>query len=135
LDQAGADPETPIVIQSFSAASLRVLRHDLGTGLPLALLIGGGDGGEWLTPEGLSNAAEFATGIGPTKSLLLDAPGIIDLAHERGLTVVPWTFRADDSGDFATAQDEMAYYLNDLGVDGLIANNPDLFPRTPGGGP
>ena len=132
LDEPGADPDTPIVIQSFSAASLRLLRHEYGTQLPLAFLIGGGEAAsEWLTPEGLADVAGFATGIGPTKSLLLEVPGIVDLAHEYGLTVVPWTFRAGSSGDFETVEDEMAHYLNELGVDGIITNNPDLFPRTP----
>ncbi len=131
LDQPGADPDTPIVIQSFSAKSLRVLRHDYGTLLPLALLIGGADGEKWLTAEGLAEAARFATGVGPTKSLLLDAPGVVDLAHEHDLTVVPWTFRAADPGDFETVQEEMAHYLYELHVDGIITNNPDLFPRTP----
>ncbi len=131
LDQPGADPDTPIVIQSFSAASLRLLRYEHGTQLPLTLLIGGQEAAaEWLTPEGLAAVAEFATGIGPAKSLLLYAPGIVDLAQEHDLTVVPWTFRAGDPGDFASVEDEMAHYLHELGVDGIITNNPDLFPRT-----
>ncbi len=135
LDEPGQDPETPIVIQSFSAASLRLLRHEHGTRLPLALLIGEDDA-EWLTPQGLSAVAGFATGFGPTKSLLLGAPGVVDLAHQHDLTVVPWTFRARDPGDFETVEDEMAHYLYELGVDGIITNNPDLFPRTPPqGGP
>lgn len=137
LDQPGADPGTPIVIQSFSAASLRILHDEHNTPLPLALLIGGGEAArEWLTPEGLAEVAAFATGIGPTKSLLLEIPGAIDLAHERGLTVVPWTFRGDDPGDWDTVEDEMAHYLFELGVDGIITNNPDLFPTAPpSGGP
>ena len=135
LDQPGEDPETPVVIQSFSAASLRVLRHDYGTQLPLALLIDE-DAAEWLTPEGLAEVAGFATGIGPAKSLLLDAPGVVDLAHRHDLSVVPWTFRAGDPGDFETVEDEMAHYLYELGVDGIITNNPDLYPRMPPqGGP
>ena len=138
LDQPGADPETPIVIQSFSAASLRLLRHEHGTQLPLALLIGGDvAAARWLTPEGLAAVAEFATGIAPAKSLLLDAPapGVVDLAHEHDLTVVPWTFRAGNPGDFDSVEEEMAHYLYELGVDGIITNNPDLFPRTsPQGG-
>jgi len=135
LAQPGEDPETPIVIQSFSAASLKILRHDHGTQLPMALLIGGEDA-QWLTPQGLAEAAGFVTGIGPTKSLLLDAPEIVDLAHQHNLRVVPWTFRASDPGDFATVEDEMAHYLYEMGVDGIITNNPDLYPRTPPqGGP
>jgi glycerophosphoryl diester phosphodiesterase len=131
LSEPGADPSTPIIIQSFSAASLQVLRHDRGTRLPLALLIGGGDAAAgWVSDEGLIRAAEFATGIGPTKSLLQDDPSIVARAHALGLTVVPWTFRARNPGDgFETVEEEMSYYLDDLGVDGIITDNPDLFPR------
>ncbi len=91
LDEPGADPDTPVVIQSFSAASLRILREEHQTRLPLALLIEE-ETAQWLTPEGLAEAAEFVNGIGPDQSLLLDDQGIVDLAHELGLTVVPWTF-------------------------------------------
>ena len=75
--------------------------------------------------------AQFATGIGPTKSLLLDSPQVVELAHALDLAVVPWTFRAGDPGEFETVKDEMAHYLYELHVDGIITNNPDFFPRTP----
>ena len=130
LAEPGADPNTPIVIQSFSAESLRILREEHGTRLPLALLIKEGQE-EWLTPAGLAEAAEFVDGIGPDQSLLLDDQGIIDNAHELGLTVVPWTFSDDDPGEFETVGREMAYYLYEMGVDGVITNNPDLYPRRP----
>jgi glycerophosphoryl diester phosphodiesterase len=132
LSEPGADPSTPIIIQSFSAASLEILRHERGTRLPLALLISGGDtGAEWVTDEGLARAAKFATGIGPTKSLLANDSSIVARAHALGLTVVPWTFRARNPGDgFETVEEEMAHYLDDLGVDGIITDNPDLFPRS-----
>ncbi|NND84691.1 MAG: hypothetical protein HKN46_06030, partial [Acidimicrobiia bacterium] len=136
LDEPGEDPATPIIIQSFSAASLELLRHDRGTDLPLALLIGGDEAAaRWLTPEGLTRATAFATGIGPAKNLLMDDPTVVGRAHERGLTVVPWTFRARNPGDgFDTVEDEMGYFLDELGVDGVITDNPDLFPRATGAG-
>ena len=40
LDKPGADPKTPIVIQSFSAESLKVLRKDHGCKLPLVCVVG-----------------------------------------------------------------------------------------------
>ena len=129
LHQRNADPSTPVVIQSFSAESLRILRHDLGTDLALTFLISGPASDEWLTAEGLAEVGEFATGIGPTKSLLLEHPDAVDLAHEAGLTVIPWTFGARGPDGFAAAGEEMAHFLFDLGVDGLFTNNPDLFPR------
>ncbi len=132
----GEDPDTPVIIQSFSSTSLQALRHDHGTDLPLAFLIGGGDGAsEWLSSEGLNRIATFATGIGPSKNLLRDDETVVERAHALGLTVVPWTFRARNPGNgFDTVEDEMAYFLDELGVDGIITDNPDLFPRTTVGG-
>ena len=136
LGEPGQDPATPIIIQSFSAASLQLLRYQHGTRLPLTLLISGEEAAaEWLSPDGLARAAEFATGIGPAKNLVMADPEVVDRAHEVGLTVVPWTFRARNPGDdFTTVEVEMAHFLEDIGVDGIFTDNPDLFPRAPAGG-
>lgn len=136
LDEPGEDAATPIIIQSFSAASLKLLRYEHATRLPLALLIGGEEAAaEWLSPDGLARAAEFVTGIGPAKNLIVADPTVVERAHALDLTVVPWTFRARNPGDgFATVEAEMAHFLDDIGVDGIITDNPDLFPRTPVGG-
>lgn len=134
LERRGADSATPVYLQSFSAESLRVLRHELSVDLHLTFLLSGGDGAaEWISAEGLERVRQFADGIGPSKSILLEDPGVVARAHAAGLTVIPYTFRADDTGDFPTPAAEMAYFLFDLGVDGLFTNEPDLFPRTPPG--
>jgi glycerophosphoryl diester phosphodiesterase len=136
LERRGADPATPVYLQSFSAESLRVLRHELGIDLHSTfLLAGGGSAEEWITPQGLARVREFADGIGPSKQILLEHPEVVSLAHRAGLTVIPYTFRADDPGRFPTVADEMAHFLFDLRVDGLFTNNPDLFPRTLPGQP
>lgn len=136
LAAAGADPTTPVLLQSFSEASLRILRTELGSDLPSTFLLSGSDGDEWLTAEGLERITAFATGIGPTKRLLIEHPDAVELAHELGLTVIPYTFRASNPGTFGSAIREMEHYLYDIGVDGLFTNDPDLFPRTPpDGGP
>lgn len=134
LDEPGADPTTPVIIQSFSPSSLESLRHEHGTRLPLALLVGGDEAAaEWLTPEGLARAAAFATGIGPAKNLIAADPTVVEQAHALGLTVVPWTFRASRPGQgFASVEEEMGHFLERFGVDGIITDNPDLFPRLPG---
>jgi glycerophosphoryl diester phosphodiesterase len=133
LHEKDADPTTPVVVQSFSQASLEILRLELGSDLPSVFLLSGPESEEWLTPTGLARVGVFATGIGPTKGLLLDNPGAVALAHQAGLTVIPWTFSSGDSGPFDTVELEMAHYVFELGVDGLFTNNPDLFPRTPPG--
>jgi len=132
LERRGAHPNTPVYLQSFSPESLRVLRHDLGLDLHLTFLLSGGSGAaEWITAEGLARVRDFADGLGPSKTILLDDPDVVARAHQAGLSVVPYTFRADDPGDFPSPAAEMAYFLFDLQVDGLFTNNPDLFPRTP----
>ena len=137
LAEPGANPATPVIIQSFSAASLEILRREHGTRLPLALLIGGADAAsEWLSPDGLARAAGFVSGIGPAKDLILADPSVVSRAHAQGLTVVPWTFRARNPGEgFPSVEAEMRHFLEEIGVDGVITDNPDLFPflRADGG--
>jgi glycerophosphoryl diester phosphodiesterase len=77
----------------------------------------------------LRNIARFATGIGPGKPIVEDRPEIVGWAHEAGLLVTPWTFRAAAPGRFADVRAEMAYHLDVLGVDAVITDNPDQFPR------
>ncbi len=129
LDKPGADQKTPIVIQSFSAESLRKMSVELKTKLPLILLIEPKDQQEWLSAEGLKKAREFAAGIGPNKLLVDGKPEIVKLAHALGLSVTLWTFRAKTPGRFKTVREEMNYFLNEIGVDALFTDNPDQFPR------
>lgn len=118
---------TPVIIQSFSPESLRKLSPMLNPKLPLVLLINEQMRTRWLTPAGLTETKQFATGIGPAKALL--DKEVVTRAHGLGLSVTPYTFRLKDIGRFKTLREEMSYYLYDLGVDALFTDNPDLFPR------
>jgi glycerophosphoryl diester phosphodiesterase len=131
LDRPGADAATPVILQSFSAESLNVLRNELGSELPSTFLVSGPDAADWLSPDGLARIKGFATGIGPARNLLLEIPGVVEAAHLAGLTVIPYTFRQGSPGDSSSVEEEMTYFIYTLGVDGLFTNNPDLFPRTP----
>lgn len=130
LDRPGADPKTPVIIQSFSAGSLQRLRSR-GTRLPLVLLLGDSDPAatEWLSDAGLRRAAGLARGIGPAKSLLVKDPTLTARAHAAGLTVTPYTFRAAGLPPGEDVGQEMAHFLYGLGVDALFTDNPDRFPR------
>ena len=130
LDRPGADPRTPVVIQSFSAESLRNMRR-AGTTLPLMLLVSNLDAeaSAWLSDGGLTKIREFATGIGPAKALIAADPTVVPRAHAAGLTVTPYTFRSADPRAAATVKEEMATFLYRHGVDALFTDNPDLFPR------
>jgi glycerophosphoryl diester phosphodiesterase len=129
LGTQSAERHTPVIIQSFSPESLRKLSGMLDPKLPLVLLINGQLRMRWLTPAGLTETKQFASGIGPAKALL--DKDIVTQAHALGLSVTPYTFRLSDIGRFKTLREEMSFYLYDLGVDALFTDNPDLFPRVP----
>ncbi|MFN7931131.1 MAG: glycerophosphodiester phosphodiesterase family protein [Blastocatellia bacterium] len=120
------DKSTPVVIQSFSAESLRKMKQELKTKLPLVYLISG-EQKDWLTAEGLKKTRAFAVGIGPDKNLV-DAE-LVKRAHAAGLSVTPYTVTTKRQSRFVNVREEMSYYLKTLGVDALFTDNPDQFPR------
>jgi glycerophosphoryl diester phosphodiesterase len=124
LDQPGADPKTPVVIQSFSAESLKVLRKDHGCKLPLVYLFSADQ-----SAEQLKGVKEFADGIAPAKAVVLKRPEIVADAHALGMSVTVWTFRTGQTGEFKTVREEMAHFLNELKVDAVFTDNPDQFPK------
>jgi glycerophosphoryl diester phosphodiesterase len=129
LDSPGAEPKTPVIIQSFSAESLRKMRSGLKTKLPLIFLIGADPQNKWLSADGLKMVKEFGAGIGPSKGLIERNPEIVKWAHQAGLTVTPYTFRSASTGRFKDVREEMRHFLFDYGVDAVFTDNPDMFPR------
>jgi glycerophosphoryl diester phosphodiesterase len=128
LEQPNADPKTPVIIQSFSPASLRRL-VELNSKLTRVFLVHNGNEKQWLNPEGLKEAKKFADGIGPSKSLIEAEPKIVQWAHDLGMTVTPYTFRTGLSGKYKDVREEMRQFLFTYGVDALFTDNPDQFPR------
>jgi glycerophosphoryl diester phosphodiesterase len=134
LTQNGLDTttsRTPVIIQSFSAASLGKIAA-LGSTLPRVLLVMSepdASGQRWLSDEGLKEVRQFANGIGPAKALVLKDPALVARAHAAGLSVTPYTFRSAGLPPGVTARDEMADFLYRIGVDALFTDNPDQFPR------
>lgn len=122
LAEPGADPRTPVIIQSFSVASLRKMTDELGCKLPKILLMG-------VAPKELEEIKRFAVGIGPEKNIVRADPGLVKRARAAGLSVTVYTVSSADTGTFPDVREEMAYYLFTLGVDALFTNNPDQFPR------
>jgi glycerophosphoryl diester phosphodiesterase len=127
LDRPKSLRTTSIIAQSFDEPTIRRLAVELPT-IPRILLMDS-------RPEvGLGAArlreiAGFATGIGPTKALIDREPALVTRAHQAGLTVTAYTFRASDPGRFASVRDEMSHFLYTLEIDALFTDNPDQFPR------
>jgi glycerophosphoryl diester phosphodiesterase len=110
----------------------------LGVDLKLVALISGEDEDEWMiSADGISDIAQYADGIGPSVSLIVDRdsqPGalvisdLVALAHANGMQVHPYTFRLD-SGQvpiYANSFEQMLeIFLFEAGVDGVFTDFPD----------
>jgi glycerophosphoryl diester phosphodiesterase len=100
---------------------------ELQNRLPRVLLLGESDQA-WLSPQELQSVEGLA-GIGPDKNLLWANPPLVKWAHQAGLSVTAYTFRASAVGErFSDVGEEMTYYLHTLDVDALFTDNPDQFP-------
>lgn len=159
------DPSAPVYIQSFEVTNLKELKTktrlrllqlfesdkslqpfdqlELGTNLTY---------GEMASQEGLKEVAKYAHAAGPDKSYIIPRDTnnrlgakttFVDDAHEAGLKVHPYTFRAENaflptefrsnesesnSGDLEA---ELRAYL-DAGIDGLFSDQPDRVARLRG---
>ena len=129
LDKPGAIPKTPVVIQSFSAESLKKMKTALGVKLTLVFLLSDPGSERWLSREGMAEIKMFAAGIGPAKGIITKNPEIVTWAHQAGLTVTSYTFGSAGQPAGRTVSDEMREFLYTFGVDALFTNNPDQFPR------
>ncbi len=136
----------PVYLQCFDAAELRRVRHELGCKLKLVQLIGENSWREAPTDfdalrskRGLQSLARTVDAIGPWVNRLyrlrsrdgrLGSTGLVERAHDAGLAVHPYTFRADDLPQgFATFESLLAYCTKNVAVDGLFTDFPDRVVR------
>ena len=126
LDVLAAHPDVRAILQSFWIQALEVFR-DLEADYPLAYLIWSP---EQATEEALDEWALIADGVNPAKGLVEANPEFVTWAHERGLFVHVWTFRQDVLPDkYATLEQEIATFILQYGVDGVIIDQPDVAVR------
>jgi glycerophosphoryl diester phosphodiesterase len=125
LEQPESLRTTPVIIQSFDDEAVRRVATELPT-IPRILLI---DTGGDVSDARLREIAKFATGVGPTKSLIAGRPALVKTAHDLGMTVTSWTFRANEKTSYPNVRAEMQHFLYDLGIDALFTNDPDQFPK------
>jgi glycerophosphoryl diester phosphodiesterase len=115
-------------VQSFDEAAMRRAGDLFAGRIPVVLLIEPADAPRWSGCGSFAAVASYAAGIGPGKAMLEDRPEMVGWAHDAGLRVTPWTFRASSPGRFEDVRAEMAYYLAELDVDAVITDNPDRAP-------
>lgn len=135
------EQQDSVFLQCFDAAELQRIHNELlpAMNMNVALVQLLGTGPEFrasLTPAGMKMVASYAGGIGPSMQLIV-APGsvagklqitnLVELAHDLGLFVHPYTFRRDLLPDYAADYGELLeIFLNDIGVDGVFTDFPDL---------
>lgn len=137
-----ADREDPVYLQCFDDAEVRRLKYELDCPFKLVQLIGENS---WLeaetdfdalrTEEGIRELANTADAIGPHMCHLYQfsgvdpvpaSSGLVERAHEAGLSVHPYTFRVEEiPPGFASFAEFVRYFLEDLKVDGLFTDFPD----------
>nr|WP_269634387.1 glycerophosphodiester phosphodiesterase [Salinisphaera hydrothermalis] len=121
--------DAPVFVQSFSPTNLRVMREEMRSELPMIQLIGHTElEADWITPAGLDAIASYADGIGPDKTLIVESEGaLVHAAHDRGLLVHPYTFRADQLGPgYNNLRAELAAFYFDYDVDGVFTDFCDI---------
>jgi glycerophosphoryl diester phosphodiesterase len=133
-----------VYLQCFDDRTLRRLRGELETPLPLIQLIGENGWREdteadyeaMLTDQGLAQVAQYADGIGPWLEQIyqgVDETGrprvgdLVERAHRHGLLVHPYTFRQDELPAGIRRFDVLLeLFVREAGVDGLFTDFPDL---------
>jgi glycerophosphoryl diester phosphodiesterase len=123
VDAAAADP--PVTLQSFHEPTIRRAGARYRGKMPVVFLRQHADAVQCVDRDRLAEIATFADGIGPDKTSLEVRPTLVERAHQAGLRVTPWTFRASGLGPFESVRAEMAHYLSGLQVDGVITDHPD----------
>jgi glycerophosphoryl diester phosphodiesterase len=126
-------------VQCFDTAELARLRRELGCELPLIQLVEPKrEYDSLLTAAGLRSLSDYAYGLGPHYSQLVEAeeghrPRPADLVHrarDAGLCVHAYTFRRDDLPAYTrTLEELLALFLVDVGVDGVFSDHPDVAAR------
>lgn len=121
-------PDARVYLQCFEPESLMRIRREFKSDLPLIQLISGNAQQKALhTQAGLQEVAEYADGIGPSKSIIEENPAYVAWAHAEGLLVHPYTIRSDDRpGKYASDAAELAQFYDTYDVDGLFTDFPDI---------
>jgi len=106
------------ILQCFDAHELKRIRTELKSELFLVQLI------EFEADEKhLKEYATYADGLGPWyKETSID---FVNWAHNLGIEVHAYTFRADDLGDYKDFDALLDYGFNTLELDGVFTDFPD----------
>ncbi len=117
------------ILQCFNAKELERIRKELKSDLFLVQLIAYPE-----ETKQLHHFATYADGIGPWYKQVIEKKvhgkwqftSLVSDAHQLGLKVHPYTFRADALDDFSSFDEMMQTLLIEANVDGAFTDFPDL---------
>jgi glycerophosphoryl diester phosphodiesterase len=122
----------PIFVQCFDAGELRRLRASAGPRLPIIQLL---SSRTCVDTKLLAEIQTYATGIGPSIGLIYrgersdgtsELSDLVQQAHDAGLLVHPYTFRADDlPAGLSSFNALLELFLGRLRVDGVFTDFTD----------
>jgi len=131
-----------VYLQCFDEEELKKIKNELfpemGMEVKLVQLISSGNSPWIFREDGMEKVAEYACGIGPSHTLLVDknsAKGnlkimdMVERAKKAGLVIHPYTFRKEAVylPKYANSFDELLdVFYNVVGVDGVFTDFPDL---------
>jgi len=134
--------DSNVFVQTFEFDELKRVKEEVQPALDIELklvqLMGDDESYSWmLAPGGMRELAQYADGIGPEKGMIisyestpnnLQISSLVRDAHQAGLKVHPYTFRADDGQVPGYAEDFehlLEIFLFEANVDGLFTDFPD----------
>ena len=133
-------------LQCFDSRELQRICNELGCQLRLIQLVGVNDWNEsaddfdqMRTARGLQQVALYADGIGPwlphvvsgqPDGIVSRVTPLVQQAHDCGLLVHPFTFRADQLPSYVSSFEELLeVFASDANVDGFFTDFPDRVAR------
>ena len=144
LDHYGyREPNDLAFVQCFDVAETKRIRQELNCRLRLVQLLGatgwpevGADFDHQALVKAVSEIANYAEGIGPQMSDVVRGrrdngdpilTSLVEVAHQHGLVVHPYTLRADALPEYTESFDELVkLFFVDAKVDGFFTDFPDL---------
>lgn len=123
-----------VIIQCFYPPTLKRLKHEFNSPLPLVQLIAENSWGEssvnydqMKTKQGLKEISSYAQGIGPWIPQLMKNQKLVKWAKENKLIIHAYTMRKDSLyPPFKTYREQSNFLINKLGIDGYFTDFSDL---------